>query len=101
MSDDARSDERIAALEREVAELRELLEAVQTRPGWPPQRMANTGNGMCDRCRIAVERGEAAVCGCVLYGPKSTCAAFRAAVQAVVVDSARFAYPNSGTSARM
>jgi hypothetical protein len=101
VSDDAGVDERVAALEREVTELRRLLEAAQARPGRLPQRMTNTGGGMCDRCRAAVERGETAVCGCVLCGPKLTCSAFRTAVQAVIADSARSVYPAAGMSARM
>lgn len=97
MSDDGES---IAALEREVAELRRLLEAAQARPGWLPQRMTNAGNGMCDTCRAAADRGEAAVCGCVLYGPKTTCSTFQTAVLTVIADSARI-YPGTGATVRI
>lgn len=82
-------NDRVAALERELAELRSLLETAQARPGWLPQRRTNTSNGMCDRCRAAVDRGEAAVCGCVLYGPTTSCATFRTAVHTAISDSVR------------
>lgn len=93
MNSSEADDDRIAALEREVAELRRLLEAAQARPGWLPQQATNTGGGgMCDTCRTAVERGGTAVCGCVLNGPAPTCGTFRNAVETVIADSARI-YP--------
>lgn len=102
MSGDEDGDgDRIATLEREVAELRSLLEAAQARPGWLPQRATNPGSGMCDTCRAVVQRGGTAVCGCVLYGTTTTCATFRTAVEAVMTNAARKTLPNSGTGIRM
>lgn len=85
-------EDRIAALEREVAELRRELRAARgtepTRPEWLPHAgRQNSAPAMCATCQAKADRGETAVCGCVLFGPKITCQVTRQAILGVVAES--------------
>lgn len=60
------NQDRIAALEHQIAAMQAELAILK---GVSPAMGA-----MCAACRLIVERGGAATCNCVIFGPKVTCA---------------------------
>lgn len=61
------SADRVVDLERRLAEMQAEIALLKAATSTPVL-------AMCAACRLIVERGGAAACNCVVFGPKVTCA---------------------------